>query len=55
LEKAMDVVEKGTSSLMKASRHWNIALTSLFNRKIRSIKAGSTNVLITKKDQAMVS
>jgi len=31
LEKAMDVIENGTTSLRKASKHWNIPLTSLFD------------------------
>jgi len=31
LEEAMDVVEKGITSLRKASKHWNIPLTSMSN------------------------
>jgi hypothetical protein len=42
LEEAMDVIEKGTVSVRKASRHHNIPLTLLSNHlygKTRSIKA----------------
>ncbi len=31
LEEAMDVVERRITSLRKASRHWNIPLTLMFN------------------------
>jgi hypothetical protein len=31
LEEAMDAIEKITTSLRKASRHWNIPLTSVFD------------------------
>jgi hypothetical protein len=37
----MDVIENGTTSLMKTNRHWNIHFTSLFNHlygKTRSRK-----------------
>jgi len=53
----MDTAEKGTISLRKANRHWNIPLTLLFDHlygKIRSRKVGPVGVLITKEDQAVV-
>jgi hypothetical protein len=31
LKEAMDAIENGTTSLRKASRHWNIPFTSLFD------------------------
>ncbi len=49
LEEAMDAIENGTTSLRKASRHWNIPFTSLFNHlygKTRSKKPRLTSVLI---------
>jgi hypothetical protein len=49
LEKAMDVIEKGTTSVSKASRHQNIPLTSLSNHlygKTRSTKARPIGILI---------
>jgi hypothetical protein len=45
----MDAIENGTTSLRKASRHWNIPFTSLFNHlygKTRSKKPRLTSVLI---------
>jgi hypothetical protein len=48
LEEAMDAIENGTTSLRKASRHWNILLTSLSDHlygKTKSKKLGLTNVL----------
>jgi hypothetical protein len=57
LEEAMDVVERRTTSLRKASRHWNIPLTSLFDHlygKTRSRKVRPTSVLTIKEHQAMV-
>jgi hypothetical protein len=41
LEEAMDAIENGTTSLRKASTHWNILLISLSNhlyKKTRSKK-----------------
>jgi hypothetical protein len=58
MEEAMDVIENGTISLRKASRHWNILLTSLFDHlygKKISRKCGPTSVLIVKKDQVVVA
>jgi hypothetical protein len=57
LEKAMDVIERGTTSLRKANRHWNISLTSMFDHlygKARSRKTRLTSVLIIEKDQVVV-
>jgi hypothetical protein len=54
----MDAIENGTTSLRKASRHWNILITSLSNHlygKTKSKKLGPTSVLIVEKDQAMVA
>jgi hypothetical protein len=54
----MNVVEKGTISLRKASRHWNIPLTSLFNHlygKTRFKKVRPIVVLTTKENQVVVS
>jgi hypothetical protein len=53
LEEAMDAIENGIISLMKASRHWNIHLTSLFNNlygKTRFRKLGLVGMLIIEKD-----
>jgi hypothetical protein len=53
----MNVIENGTTSLRKASRHWNIPLTSLFNhlyRKTRSKKPRSIGVLIVEDNQVVV-
>ncbi len=43
LEEAIDAVENGTTSLRKASKHWNTPLTSLSDhlyRKTKSTKLG---------------
>jgi hypothetical protein len=53
LEEAMDAIENGTTSLRKASRHWNIPLTSLFDHlygKTTSRKPRPTSVIIVKED-----
>jgi len=58
LEEAMDVVEGGITSLRKASRHWNIPLTSLSNHvygKTTFRKLGLVGVLTKEKDQVMVA
>jgi hypothetical protein len=57
LEEAMFVIEKGTISMKKTSRHQNIPLTSLFNHlygKTRSIKARPIGILIVEQDQVVV-
>jgi hypothetical protein len=54
LEEAMDAVERMITSLKKASRHWNIPLTSMFNHlygKTKSKKTRPTSVPIVKEDQ----
>jgi hypothetical protein len=58
LEEAMDAIENGTTSLRKASRHWNILLTSLSNHlygKTRFRKHGPTNMLTIEEDQVVVA
>jgi len=53
MEEAMDAIENGTTSLRKASRHLNIAFTSLFNHlyeKTRFKKPGPSCVLTKEKD-----
>jgi hypothetical protein len=57
LEEAMDAIENGTISLRKASRHWNIPLTSLSYHlygKTRSRKLGPGGVLIVEEDQVVI-
>jgi hypothetical protein len=54
----MDVVERGHTSLKKASMYWNIPFTSLLdhlNGRTRSMKVGPQGVLIKIKDGAIVS
>jgi hypothetical protein len=53
LEEAMDAIENGTTSLRKASKHWNIPLTSMFGQlygKTRSKKPRLTSMLTTEED-----
>jgi hypothetical protein len=53
LKKAIDAIENGTTSLKKASRHWNILLTSLFDHlyeKTRSKKPRLWGVLTLEED-----
>jgi hypothetical protein len=53
----MDVVEKKTTSLKKASKHWNIPLTLVSDhlyRKKRSRKTKLVSVLIAKGNQVVV-
>jgi hypothetical protein len=48
LEEVMDVVENGTISLRRASKEWNIPLTSLSNHlygKTRTRKFGPIGIL----------
>jgi hypothetical protein len=54
----MDIIEIETISSRKASKHWNIPLSSLFdhvNGKTQSRKYGLTNVLIKEKDHVIVA
>jgi len=56
LEEAMD--ENVTTSLRKASRHWNIPHTSLSYHlygKIRFRKLGPRGVLIVEEDQVVIA
>jgi len=58
LEEAMDAIENGTTSLRKASTHWNILLISLSShlyKKTRSRKLGVKGVLTTKEDQGAIA
>jgi hypothetical protein len=58
LEEAMDVIENGTTSLKKASRHYNIPLTSLFDHlygKTRSRKLRPTSMLTVEEDHVIVA
>ncbi len=58
LEEAMDVVEGRITSLRKASRHWNILLTSLSDHvygKTIFRKLGLVGVLTKEEDQVMVT
>jgi hypothetical protein len=51
LETTMDVVEKGTHSLIRANKTWNILLNSFSNHlngKTRSSKMGPRGVFTTK-------
>lgn len=57
LEETKDVIQNGTTSLKKASKHWNIPLTFLLDHlsgKIRFKKCGLINVL-TKKNQIIIT
>ncbi len=58
LEEAMDAIENGTTFLKKASRHWNIPPTSLFNHlygKTRFKKPRPIGVLTIKENQVVVA
>jgi transposase-like protein len=53
LEEAMDAIENGTTSLRKASKDWNIPLSSLFDHlygKTRFRKPRPTCVLIVEEE-----
>jgi len=54
----MDVIENGTTSLRKASRHYNIPLISLFDHlygKTRSRKLRLTSMLSVEEDHVVVT
>ncbi len=58
LKIAMDVVKRGTNSLNKASRSWNIPMNSLFDHlseKTRFKKMGPRGVLIEEKDLIVIA
>jgi hypothetical protein len=53
----MDVIEGGITSLRKASKHWNVPLTSLSNHlygKITFRELGPKGVLIEEEDQGVL-
>jgi hypothetical protein len=52
----MDAIENGTTSLRKASRHWNIPFISLFDHlygKMKSRKPRPIGLLIVEENQVM--
>jgi hypothetical protein len=54
----MEAIEKGTHSLKKASRFWNIPLNSFsihLNGKTRSNKMGPTSVLTKEEDVTIIT
>jgi hypothetical protein len=54
---AMDVVERGDTSLNKTTKYWNILVTSLsdhLNGRTRCRKVGPQGMLIEHEDEAMV-
>jgi hypothetical protein len=58
LEKAMDEIENGRTSLRKVNRHWNIPLTSLFDHldgKRRSKKPRPTSMLTLEENKVVVA
>jgi hypothetical protein len=58
LEEAMEAIERGTYSLRKESRFWNIQLSSLSNHlngKTRSKKLGLACVLIEEEVVTIVT
>jgi hypothetical protein len=58
LETTMDAVERGTHSLRKASRSWNIPMSSFFNHvngKTRSRKMGPRRMLIEEEDSIVIA
>ncbi len=58
LEEAMDVIENGKISLKKASRHWNILITSLSNHlygKTRYNKPRPLAILTIEEVQVVVT
>jgi hypothetical protein len=55
---AMDVVERGNTSLKKVTKYWNILATSLSNHlngRTRCRKVGPQGVLTEHEDEAMVT
>jgi hypothetical protein len=54
----MEAIEKGTNSLKKVSKSWNIPLNSLSNHlngKIRNKKRGPTSVLTKEEDVIIIA
>jgi hypothetical protein len=57
LKSAMDVVERGTHSLKKANKSWNIPMSSIvdhLNGKTMSRKLGPIGVLTEENDATMI-
>jgi hypothetical protein len=57
LKATMDVVDKETHSLRRASKSWNIPMNSIvdhLNGKTKSKKMGPGGVLIEKEDATMI-
>jgi hypothetical protein len=55
---AMDVVERGDTSLNKAIKYWNILVTSLsdhLNGRTKCRKVGPQGMLTKHEDEAMVT
>jgi hypothetical protein len=58
LEKAMDAMEKGSTSLKKTSKFWHIPLTFLLdylNHKTRSKKLGPQGVLTNEEGKKFMA
>ncbi len=58
LETAMDVVERGTHSLRRTNKSWNIPMNFLSNHlngKTRSKKMGLGGVFIAKEDSEVIT
>jgi hypothetical protein len=58
LEATMAIVERGTHSLRRSSRSWNIPMSSFFdhlNGKTKSKKMGLGGVLIQEKDVILIT
>jgi len=58
LEKTMDVIKSGRTSLKQTNRHWNRSCTSLsyhINCKTRYRKCGSSSVLTENEDDVVVA
>jgi hypothetical protein len=58
LEEAMETIERGTHSLRKASRFWNIPFNSLSNHlngNTRNMKMGPRCLLTKEEDVAIVA
>jgi hypothetical protein len=58
LEEAMDVIEKGTHSIRKANKSWNIPMSSLvdhLNGKTKSRKMRPRGVLTKEEDVVVIT
>jgi len=57
LETTMDVIERRTHSFKKASKSWNIPMSSLFylNGKTKSINMGPRGVFIEEEDSVVIA